>query len=121
MDHLSRWQPRRFRLWRWRNGQCRSFWDLCYGAPYTRNEKNRSSETPMLPGMLLNLCQIASSLTEQCGHETFQISGFWADYRQTAPHCLLLRPESHTVAEPWIWQLRPLRIKCNIGLHWAAG
>jgi hypothetical protein len=22
-------------------------------------------------------------LTEQCGHETFQISGFWADYGQT--------------------------------------
>jgi len=48
----------------------------------------------MLPGMLLNLCQIANSLTEQCGHETFQISGFWADYGQTAPYCLLLRPES---------------------------
>src|SRR5271168_5403750 len=24
----------------------------------------------------------------------FQISGFWADYGQTAPYCLLLRPES---------------------------
>jgi hypothetical protein len=33
----------------------------------------------MLPGMLLNLSQIANSLTEQCEHETFQISGFWAD------------------------------------------
>ena len=46
---------------------------------YTMDERNRSSETPMLPGMLLNLCQIANSLTEQCEHETFQISGFWAD------------------------------------------
>jgi hypothetical protein len=41
----------------------------------------------MLPGMLLNLCQIANSLTEQCEHETFQISGFWADDGQTAPYC----------------------------------
>jgi hypothetical protein len=24
--------------------------------------------------------EIANSLTEQCGHKTFQISGFWADY-----------------------------------------
>jgi len=32
-------------------------------------------------------------LTEQCGHETFQISGFWADDGQTAPYCLL-RPKS---------------------------
>jgi hypothetical protein len=24
-------------------------------------------------------CQIANSLTEQSGHKTFQISGFWAD------------------------------------------
>jgi hypothetical protein len=42
----------------------------------------------MLPGMLLNLCQIANSLTEQCGHEPFEISGFWADYGQSAPYCL---------------------------------
>jgi len=34
------------------------------------------------------------SLTEQCGHKTFQISGFWADDGQTAPYYLLLRPES---------------------------
>ena len=27
--------------------------------------------------------QIANSLTEQCGHKTFQISGFWAVNRQT--------------------------------------
>jgi len=33
--------------------------------------------------------QIANSLTEQCGHETFQISGFWADYGLSAPYCLL--------------------------------
>ena len=33
-------------------------------------------------------------LTEQCGHKTFQISGFWADYGQTAPYCLFLRLES---------------------------
>src|SRR5207244_11155576 len=65
------------------------FWDLCYGAPYTRNEKNRSSETPMLPGMILNLCQIANYLTEQCGHETFQISGFWADYGQTGSNLVV--------------------------------
>ncbi len=30
----------------------------------------------------LDECQIANSLTEQSGHKTFQISGFWADYRQ---------------------------------------
>src|SRR6266851_703068 len=42
----------------------------------------------------LSLRIIANSLTEQCGHKTFQISGFWADYGQTAPYCLLLRPES---------------------------
>ncbi|MDT7814056.1 MAG: hypothetical protein QOJ42_3972, partial [Acidobacteriaceae bacterium] len=30
-------------------------------------------------------CKIAESLTEQCGHKTFQISGFWADYGQTEP------------------------------------
>jgi hypothetical protein len=37
--------------------------------------------------MCLNLgeCQIANSLGEQCGHETFQISGFWVDYGQTCP------------------------------------
>jgi len=33
-------------------------------------------------------------LTEQCGHETFQISGFWADDGQTAPYCLLVPPKS---------------------------
>jgi len=31
---------------------------------------------------LLAGVQIANSLTEQCGHKTFQISGFWADYGQ---------------------------------------
>jgi len=30
----------------------------------------------------------ANSLTEQWGHDTFQISEFWADYGQTAPYCL---------------------------------
>ena len=32
---------------------------------------------------------IANSLTEQCGHKTFQISGFWADYRysEAMPCC----------------------------------
>ncbi len=41
------------------------------------------------------LVQIANSLTEQCGHETFQISGFWADYGQSEPYsrqCGLLQP-----------------------------
>ena len=33
-------------------------------------------------------------LTEQCGRMAFLISGFWADYGQTAPYDLLLRPES---------------------------
>ncbi len=30
----------------------------------------------------MNERTIANSLTEQCGHKTFQISGFWADYGQ---------------------------------------
>jgi hypothetical protein len=36
--------------------------------------------------MFLDCCQIAKALTEQCGHETFQISGFWADDGQTGRH-----------------------------------
>ena len=34
----------------------------------------------------LGECIIANSLTEQCGHKTFQISGFWAVDGQTAPY-----------------------------------
>jgi hypothetical protein len=34
----------------------------------------------------LNERKIANSLTERCGHKTFQISVFWADYGQTAPY-----------------------------------
>jgi hypothetical protein len=37
---------------------------------------------------------IADALTERYEHKTFQISGFWADYGQSAPYCLLLQPES---------------------------
>jgi hypothetical protein len=29
---------------------------------------------------------IANALTEQCGHKTFQISGFWEDYGQLPPY-----------------------------------
>jgi hypothetical protein len=50
-------------------------------------------------------------LTEQCGHKTFQISGFWADYGQTTPYRLFapngvaIRPRSAG------WQLGPLPFK----------
>ena len=30
-----------------------------------------------------HLVIIANSLTEKCGHKTFQVSGFWADYGQS--------------------------------------
>jgi hypothetical protein len=33
------------------------------------------------------LVQIANSLTEQCGHKSFQISGFWPDDGQTGQNC----------------------------------
>jgi hypothetical protein len=42
--------------------------------------------------MLLDSRIIANSLTEQCGNETFQISGFWADDGQTGSYPEL--PES---------------------------
>jgi hypothetical protein len=35
------------------------------------------------------LVQIANSLTEQCGHKTFQISGFWADYGQPGSYAVV--------------------------------
>jgi hypothetical protein len=37
----------------------------------------------------LGECIIANSLTEQCGHKTLQICGFWASHGQTAPYCLI--------------------------------
>jgi hypothetical protein len=48
----------------------------------------------MEPRGILDSRKIANSLTERCGHKTFQISGFWADYGLSAPYCLLLRPQS---------------------------
>src|SRR4030081_1897312 len=46
------------------------------------------------------LVQIAFSLTEQCGHKTFQISGFWADYGQSAPYpSLAVRARNGRVAD----------------------
>ena len=33
----------------------------------------------------MDWCKIANSLTEQCEHKIFLISGFWSDYR---PHVL---------------------------------
>ena len=32
-------------------------------------------------GTVLELRKIANSLTEQCEHKIFLISGFWSDYR----------------------------------------
>jgi hypothetical protein len=44
--------------------------------------------------------QIANSLTEQCGHKTFQIFGFWADYGQPAPYpSLAVRARNGRVAD----------------------
>jgi hypothetical protein len=39
-------------------------------------------------------CQIANSLTERCGHKTFQISGFWADYGLHRTYCRRGNPTS---------------------------
>jgi hypothetical protein len=50
--------------------------------------------------MILKECIIANSLTERCGHKTFQISGFWADYGQPAPYpSLAVRARNGRVAD----------------------
>jgi hypothetical protein len=41
---------------------------------------NNGAASSAMLWVRVNWCQIADSLTEQCGHKTFQISGFWADY-----------------------------------------
>jgi hypothetical protein len=44
--------------------------------------------------------EIANSLTEQRGHKTFQISGVWADYGQSAPYpSLAVRARNGRVAD----------------------
>jgi hypothetical protein len=42
---------------------------------------------------------IANSPTEQCGHNTFQISGFWADYGQSEPYTPFADPHRPEGAE----------------------
>jgi hypothetical protein len=56
----------------------------------------------------VNWCQIANSLTEQCGHKTFQISGFWADYGKRE---VILDPPRLS------YEPQPAAGKCNSPIH----
>jgi hypothetical protein len=58
-------------------------------SPVLHRSPTSLERVPTIPGnglhasdlkWRLDLCIIANSLTERCGHKTFQISGFWADH-----------------------------------------
>jgi hypothetical protein len=59
----------------------------------------RDWRTPISPGTILDLRQIAEALTEQCGHKTFQTSWFWADDGLPEPYTPFADPHHPDGAE----------------------